>query len=159
MLGDRGEVGRPPGEGVGAKEAVRPPGPAATLPSAQIIDPFVEVEVIGLPVDCRKEQTRVVDDNGEGMSAATPVPACAPQGCFTAATLAMPVWEPKGRGPWPPGLPGDSGNHPGCPLGWKPSGSHPAPRHCSPRLGSQPRRRCQERVWAPVASRPELGRR
>lgn len=91
MLGDRGEVGRPPGEGVGAKEAVRPPGPAATLPSAQIIDPFVEVEVIGLPVDCRKEQTRVVDDNGEGMSAATPVPACAPQGCFTAATLAMPV--------------------------------------------------------------------
>uniref|UniRef100_A0A8C2VV57 Phospholipase C eta 2 n=1 Tax=Chinchilla lanigera TaxID=34839 RepID=A0A8C2VV57_CHILA len=31
---------------------------------AQIIDPFVEVEVIGLPVDCSKEQTRVVDDNG-----------------------------------------------------------------------------------------------
>uniref|UniRef100_A0A671FKY3 Phosphoinositide phospholipase C n=1 Tax=Rhinolophus ferrumequinum TaxID=59479 RepID=A0A671FKY3_RHIFE len=30
----------------------------------EIIDPFVEVEVIGLPVDCRKEQTRVVDDNG-----------------------------------------------------------------------------------------------
>lgn len=30
----------------------------------QIIDPFVEVEVIGLPVDCFKEQTRVVDDNG-----------------------------------------------------------------------------------------------
>ncbi|KAL2103385.1 hypothetical protein ACEWY4_000253 [Coilia grayii] len=29
-----------------------------------IIDPFVEVEVIGLPVDCCKEQTRVVDDNG-----------------------------------------------------------------------------------------------
>uniref|UniRef100_A0A8C5L7W5 Phospholipase C, eta 2 n=1 Tax=Jaculus jaculus TaxID=51337 RepID=A0A8C5L7W5_JACJA len=28
------------------------------------IDPFVEVEVIGLPVDCSKEQTRVVDDNG-----------------------------------------------------------------------------------------------
>lgn len=91
MLGDRGEVGRPPGKGMGAKEAVHPPGPGATLPSAQIIDPFVEVEVIGLPVDCRKEQTRVVDDNGEGMSAATPVPACAPQGCFSAATLAMPV--------------------------------------------------------------------
>uniref|UniRef100_A0A672JM82 Phosphoinositide phospholipase C n=1 Tax=Salarias fasciatus TaxID=181472 RepID=A0A672JM82_SALFA len=30
----------------------------------EIIDPFVEVEVIGLPVDCCKEQTRVVDDNG-----------------------------------------------------------------------------------------------
>uniref|UniRef100_A0A667WK60 C2 domain-containing protein n=1 Tax=Myripristis murdjan TaxID=586833 RepID=A0A667WK60_9TELE len=29
-----------------------------------IIDPFVEVEIIGLPVDCAKEQTRVVDDNG-----------------------------------------------------------------------------------------------
>lgn len=33
----------------------------------QIIDPFVEVEVIGLPVDCFKEQTRVVDDNGKIM--------------------------------------------------------------------------------------------
>lgn len=31
----------------------------------QIIDPFVEVEIIGLPVDCCKEQTRVVDDNGK----------------------------------------------------------------------------------------------
>ncbi|KAM9217594.1 1-phosphatidylinositol 4,5-bisphosphate phosphodiesterase eta-2 isoform 2-T2 [Leptosomus discolor] len=30
----------------------------------EIIDPFVEVEVIGLPVDCFKDQTRVVDDNG-----------------------------------------------------------------------------------------------
>ncbi|XP_077445391.1 1-phosphatidylinositol 4,5-bisphosphate phosphodiesterase eta-2a [Stigmatopora argus] len=30
----------------------------------EIIDPFVEVEIIGLPVDCAKEQTRVVDDNG-----------------------------------------------------------------------------------------------
>lgn len=30
----------------------------------QIIDPFVEVEIIGLPVDCSKQQTRVVDDNG-----------------------------------------------------------------------------------------------
>ncbi|XP_045715577.1 1-phosphatidylinositol 4,5-bisphosphate phosphodiesterase eta-2 isoform X5 [Phyllostomus hastatus] len=30
----------------------------------EIIDPYVEVEVIGLPVDCSKEQTRVVDDNG-----------------------------------------------------------------------------------------------
>ncbi|XP_045076174.1 1-phosphatidylinositol 4,5-bisphosphate phosphodiesterase eta-1 isoform X2 [Coregonus clupeaformis] len=30
----------------------------------EIIDPFVEVEIIGLPVDCCKRQTRVVDDNG-----------------------------------------------------------------------------------------------
>ncbi|XP_041061150.1 1-phosphatidylinositol 4,5-bisphosphate phosphodiesterase eta-1 [Carcharodon carcharias] len=30
----------------------------------EIIDPFVEVEIIGLPIDCSKEQTRVVDDNG-----------------------------------------------------------------------------------------------
>uniref|UniRef100_A0A8C0EWG9 Phosphoinositide phospholipase C n=1 Tax=Bubo bubo TaxID=30461 RepID=A0A8C0EWG9_BUBBB len=30
----------------------------------EIIDPFVEVEMIGLPVDCCKDQTRVVDDNG-----------------------------------------------------------------------------------------------
>uniref|UniRef100_A0A8K9UZT5 Phosphoinositide phospholipase C n=1 Tax=Oncorhynchus mykiss TaxID=8022 RepID=A0A8K9UZT5_ONCMY len=30
----------------------------------EIIDPFVEVEIIGLPVDCCKGQTRVVDDNG-----------------------------------------------------------------------------------------------
>ncbi|XP_007887097.2 1-phosphatidylinositol 4,5-bisphosphate phosphodiesterase eta-1 [Callorhinchus milii] len=30
----------------------------------EIIDPFVEVEIIGLPVDCCKEQTRAVDDNG-----------------------------------------------------------------------------------------------
>ncbi|KAM6980703.1 1-phosphatidylinositol 4,5-bisphosphate phosphodiesterase eta-2 [Aplochiton taeniatus] len=30
----------------------------------EIIDPFVEVEIVGLPVDCAKQQTRVVDDNG-----------------------------------------------------------------------------------------------
>ncbi|AWP02628.1 putative 1-phosphatidylinositol 4-5-bisphosphate phosphodiesterase eta-2-like [Scophthalmus maximus] len=30
----------------------------------EIIDPFVEVEIIGLPNDCSKQQTRVVDDNG-----------------------------------------------------------------------------------------------
>uniref|UniRef100_A0A671TEZ3 Phosphoinositide phospholipase C n=1 Tax=Sinocyclocheilus anshuiensis TaxID=1608454 RepID=A0A671TEZ3_9TELE len=30
----------------------------------EIIDPFVEVEIIGLPIDCNKQQTRVVDDNG-----------------------------------------------------------------------------------------------
>ncbi|XP_064159968.1 1-phosphatidylinositol 4,5-bisphosphate phosphodiesterase eta-2-like [Anguilla rostrata] len=30
----------------------------------EIIDPYVEVEIIGLPVDCCKDQTRVVDDNG-----------------------------------------------------------------------------------------------
>lgn len=33
--------------------------------SPQIIDPFVEVEIIGLPVDCSKQQTRVVNDNGQ----------------------------------------------------------------------------------------------
>uniref|UniRef100_A0A8C6TQD0 Phosphoinositide phospholipase C n=1 Tax=Neogobius melanostomus TaxID=47308 RepID=A0A8C6TQD0_9GOBI len=35
-----------------------------TRTPSTIIDPFVEVEIIGLPVDCCKEQTRVVDDNG-----------------------------------------------------------------------------------------------
>uniref|UniRef100_H3DBC1 Phosphoinositide phospholipase C n=1 Tax=Tetraodon nigroviridis TaxID=99883 RepID=H3DBC1_TETNG len=30
----------------------------------EIIDPFVEVEIIGLPMDCSKQQTRVVEDNG-----------------------------------------------------------------------------------------------
>lgn len=30
----------------------------------EIIDPFVEVEIIGLPMDCKKQQTRVIDDNG-----------------------------------------------------------------------------------------------
>ncbi|KAJ8259690.1 hypothetical protein GJAV_G00172310 [Gymnothorax javanicus] len=30
----------------------------------EIIDPYVEVEIIGLPVDCCKNRTRVVDDNG-----------------------------------------------------------------------------------------------
>ncbi|XP_050978479.1 1-phosphatidylinositol 4,5-bisphosphate phosphodiesterase eta-2 [Labeo rohita] len=30
----------------------------------EIIDPFVEVEIIGLAIDCNKQQTRVVDDNG-----------------------------------------------------------------------------------------------
>ncbi|XP_069391924.1 1-phosphatidylinositol 4,5-bisphosphate phosphodiesterase eta-2 [Paralichthys olivaceus] len=30
----------------------------------EIIDPFVEVEIIGLSNDCSKQQTRVVDDNG-----------------------------------------------------------------------------------------------
>uniref|UniRef100_A0AAV2M8A4 Phosphoinositide phospholipase C n=1 Tax=Knipowitschia caucasica TaxID=637954 RepID=A0AAV2M8A4_KNICA len=30
----------------------------------EIIDPYVEVEIIGLPMDCEKKQTRVVDDNG-----------------------------------------------------------------------------------------------
>lgn len=30
----------------------------------EIIDPFVEVEIIGLPIDCKKQQTRVIDDNG-----------------------------------------------------------------------------------------------
>ncbi|XP_069933197.1 1-phosphatidylinositol 4,5-bisphosphate phosphodiesterase eta-2 isoform X2 [Oryctolagus cuniculus] len=42
------------------------PKPRASMlgDRGEIIDPFVEVEVIGLPVDCSKEQTRVVDDNG-----------------------------------------------------------------------------------------------
>ncbi|KAK2105677.1 hypothetical protein P7K49_015191 [Saguinus oedipus] len=57
MLGDRGEVG-----GVG--RAGMAMGPMHPTPVSQIIDPFVEVEVIGLPVDCSREQTRVVDDNG-----------------------------------------------------------------------------------------------
>nr|XP_020453626.1 1-phosphatidylinositol 4,5-bisphosphate phosphodiesterase eta-2-like [Monopterus albus] len=30
----------------------------------EIIDPYVEVEITGLPVDCSKQQTRVVNDNG-----------------------------------------------------------------------------------------------
>ncbi|KAJ7998489.1 hypothetical protein DPEC_G00205460 [Dallia pectoralis] len=30
----------------------------------EVIDPSVEVEIIGLPIDCCKQQTRVVDDNG-----------------------------------------------------------------------------------------------
>ncbi|XP_012589982.1 PREDICTED: 1-phosphatidylinositol 4,5-bisphosphate phosphodiesterase eta-2 [Condylura cristata] len=42
------------------------PKPRASMlgDRGEIIDPFVEVEIIGLPVDCSKEQTRVVDDNG-----------------------------------------------------------------------------------------------
>lgn len=64
VLGDRGEVGASPyGQG-GWWEGPRPWCHPSHCP--QIIDPFVEVEVIGLPVDCSKEQTRVVDDNGEG---------------------------------------------------------------------------------------------
>ena len=31
----------------------------------QIIDPYVEVEVIGLPVDCAKSQTKTIQDNGK----------------------------------------------------------------------------------------------
>lgn len=63
MLGDRGEVG---GRAWAGGRAWLSAWPAVLLcPVYQIIDPFVEVEVIGLPVDCNKEQTRVVDDNGE----------------------------------------------------------------------------------------------
>ncbi|XP_028301914.1 1-phosphatidylinositol 4,5-bisphosphate phosphodiesterase eta-2 [Gouania willdenowi] len=42
------------------------PKPQASMfgDRGEIIDPFVEVEIIGLPVDCSKQQTRVVDDNG-----------------------------------------------------------------------------------------------
>lgn len=64
-----------------------PAGPGATPPCPQIIDPFVEVEVIGLPADCSKGQTRVVDDNGEGGRRA---PRHRAQGHATAATLAVP---------------------------------------------------------------------
>lgn len=36
--------------------------------SLQIIDPYVEVEIIGLPVDNRKYRTRTVLDNGMNIS-------------------------------------------------------------------------------------------
>lgn len=42
-----------------------------------IIDPFVEVEIIGLPVDCCKDQTRVVDDNGKVAVSVHPLRVCA----------------------------------------------------------------------------------
>lgn len=77
MLGDRGEVGGPWHGWVGLE---RHAGPGATPAlRTQIIDPFVEVEVIGLPVDCNKEQTRVVDDNGEAPGPLAPL-ATASQG-------------------------------------------------------------------------------
>ena len=83
MLGDRGEVGgRAWGPGRAGASA-RAPVPPCTV--CQIIDPFVEVEVIGLPVDCSKGQTRVVDDNGEDAGG----PA-APRGPVTAPVLAAP---------------------------------------------------------------------
>lgn len=31
----------------------------------QIIDPYVKVEIAGLPADCSECRTKVVDDNGE----------------------------------------------------------------------------------------------
>lgn len=62
----------------------RAPVPPCTL--RQIIDPFVEVEVIGLPVDCSKEQTRVVDDNGEDAGGPG-----TPGGPVTAPVLLTPV--------------------------------------------------------------------
>lgn len=69
MLGDRGEVGASPtqagGVGVGGGPGIAMGPDATPAPVSQIIDPFVEVEIIGLPVDCSREQTRVVDDNGE----------------------------------------------------------------------------------------------
>lgn len=84
MLGDRGEVGAGPVcDGRGWSR----PGPwCHPCPLCQIIDPFVEVEVIGLPVDCNKEQTRVVDDNGE--ATCPHLVACAPRPRH-APTLAM----------------------------------------------------------------------
>lgn len=76
MLGDRGEVGQDQVLRLRSTQrfsqkrivsAVNPCKSTLMLFSCvcQIIDPFVEVEIIGLPVDCCKEQTRVVDDNGE----------------------------------------------------------------------------------------------
>ncbi|XP_066493501.1 1-phosphatidylinositol 4,5-bisphosphate phosphodiesterase eta-2 [Tiliqua scincoides] len=63
----------------------------------EIIDPFVEVEVIGLPMDCCKEQTRVVDDNGfNPMWEETLVfPLCMPE----IALIRFLVWDhdPIGR--------------------------------------------------------------
>jgi len=35
------------------------------LKSLQIIDPFVEVEIVGVASDCGKKQTSVIDDNGK----------------------------------------------------------------------------------------------
>lgn len=69
----------------------------------QIIDPFVEVEVIGLPVDCSKEQTRVVDDNGEH-----------PNDSLCPCWGSSPVWQEQASAhgmpqvPWPlsPQIPG-----------------------------------------------------
>lgn len=66
VLGDRGEVGAEPTHARRVVGGPRDLVPTLTPRCPQIIDPFVEVEVIGLPVDCSKEQTRVVDDNGEG---------------------------------------------------------------------------------------------
>lgn len=95
----------------GATPALRP----------QIIDPFVEVEVIGLPVDCNKEQTRVVDDNGE-------------------------AWGPQGRAAGG-GSPCDPSSRPAAPYR---SLCHSlVPRFPGP--GGQPQRRHQKRVWAQVA--------
>lgn len=93
MLGDRGEVGGARRGRVGLGRHARP-GATPALP-AQIIDPFVEVEVIGLPVDCNKEQTRVVDDNGEAHGDGRGGgPACDP----AAAPSQEPVGEPGPQG-------------------------------------------------------------
>lgn len=63
MLGDRGEVCLAyDGERLIRRTMVKIL--SLWLRCFQIIDPFVEVEIIGLPLDCSKQQTRVVDDNG-----------------------------------------------------------------------------------------------
>lgn len=118
-----------------------PAGPGATLPCPQIIDPFVEVEVIGLPVDCSKEQTRVVDDNGEG-GQRDPCPPCpGPRhSCHTGPAACAGREGGEGRLLCPGSLSGP------CPL--PPSYSHLAPRRCSPRPGSQLGGRLQDGVWA-----------
>lgn len=118
---------------LGARGGGGPARPGVTRSSAQIIDPFVEVEVIGLPVDCSKEQTRVVDDNGEGMWA--PVPGARPQHSCHAGKARL---TGNGRARATSCHPS---NHPAGPPG-------PPPQCCSPQQAAQSRRK----VWAQVAS-------
>ncbi|XP_013908499.1 PREDICTED: 1-phosphatidylinositol 4,5-bisphosphate phosphodiesterase eta-1 isoform X1 [Thamnophis sirtalis] len=49
---------------ISGQQLPKPPDSMLGDRGEQIIDPFVEVEIIGLPADCCKDQTRVVDDNG-----------------------------------------------------------------------------------------------
>lgn len=148
MLGDRGEVGGPPGHGRGRPSARRA---RCHLPCPQIIDPFVEVEVIGLPVDCGKEQTRVVDDNGEAASG----PRCPrAQGHVAAATLAeQPVRAGKGARATP--------HAPAHCLGHAPQGQPPGPQALLPvaRLPAVGGGGRQDGAWAWGASGPEPGAR
>lgn len=109
MLGDRGEVGEA-GSRVGAGWGLSRHQPCLLY---QIIDPFVEVEVIGLPVDCSKEQTHVVDDNGEGCRHLLPP---GPRGPGMA-----PAWRCQSGSGSGPGLPPVAQNCPGVPSGRSPT--------------------------------------